>query len=590
MNYDYYYEGAPYKIPRNDFHPYFDGLIDLPKSFYRSVVFHPTQDRVLPGILSNAYTFEGDLKPLFTSSKCRFWVCSISADRMLTDCPDDARSVVMWNLTDGSEMNRFKWNVDIMSFAWSRDRRLLAISDVSRGIGVLDITVLDGVKTLLRTTLLEVYGMIKFSPDSPCFYCLAFTSAECNVYCFTVDLRRVCNFSYHSRELESCSEIGYLLGDPFCLPSERDNLPWTPQLALVLNKQSLLRVSSGSHIIEILYVDKLTNNSPEDSNAVVEKVAFSLNGDTLYVVTKKSFGTLLAWDISNAKLIAEKSDFQFNSLFRNLNVVRAGVLLQTSAGTLELWNFKLSECIRCWSDLGVIRAVIRLTEERVACEVVNTWKVENAWKVKSACEEESKVIILDTTMEGIVSSVTFRGIFIACNSKCHVITAYDKEFQMQHGNLVLWKMLQPFRACGFFQCNTFSPSEQYCVLAGMTGTEAALYVLYADSGKTFRKSCSCGDLVPRYLDCKFVTDEECVTSVNDGSAGCLRLFNVKSGDMLSAIATQDEVHSLAAYPPKYLIAVDLNDSFKVLQVKLPGDKHKKSKRSVVMVSCDAVHF
>lgn len=59
--------------------------------------------------------------------------------------------------------------------------------------------------------------------------------------------------------------------------------------------------------------------------------------------------TLLAWDISSAKLIAEKSDFESGGRFleRNLVTVKAGVLVQTSAGTLELWNSKLSECIRC---------------------------------------------------------------------------------------------------------------------------------------------------------------------------------------------------------------------------------------------------
>ena len=95
------------------------------KSVYRSVMFHPTQDRVLPGILSHAYSFHGELRPLFLSSKCHFSVCSISADKtkMLTDCTSDAKSIIMWSLTDGSEINRFAWNDDIVSFA------LLAMAD-----------------------------------------------------------------------------------------------------------------------------------------------------------------------------------------------------------------------------------------------------------------------------------------------------------------------------------------------------------------------------------------------------------------------------------------------------------------------------
>ena len=52
-----------------------------------SVVFHPEENIVLPGVLSHAYTFDGDLKPLFPASLCNFTVCrSISRDRttMLT--------------------------------------------------------------------------------------------------------------------------------------------------------------------------------------------------------------------------------------------------------------------------------------------------------------------------------------------------------------------------------------------------------------------------------------------------------------------------------------------------------------------------
>ena len=41
-------------------------------SFFRSVVFHPTKECILPGILSEAYTMDGDLKPLFPGCNCRF--------------------------------------------------------------------------------------------------------------------------------------------------------------------------------------------------------------------------------------------------------------------------------------------------------------------------------------------------------------------------------------------------------------------------------------------------------------------------------------------------------------------------------------
>ena len=86
------------------------------------------------------------------------------------------------------------------------------------------------------------------------------------------------------------------------------------------------------------------------------------------------------------------------------------------------------------------------------------------------------------------------------------------------------------------------------------------------------------------LDCKFVSDEECITCFTNLSSGhFLQLFNVKSGDLLSEIARESCVYSLAACPRERLVAFGFMDSkvnFKVLQVKLPGDKQsRKSKRS-----------
>ena len=63
-------------------------------SLYCSVVFHPTKDVILPGTLSKCYTFNGDQKSLFPSSKCCFRVCSISGDEIFTDCLDDAKCLI----------------------------------------------------------------------------------------------------------------------------------------------------------------------------------------------------------------------------------------------------------------------------------------------------------------------------------------------------------------------------------------------------------------------------------------------------------------------------------------------------------------
>ena len=97
---------------------------------------------------------------------------------MLTDWPDDAKSIVMWSLTDGSEITHFAHKIDILSFAWSRDERLLAISGSFGCICLVDV--LDDFKTLARTTTSKECGLIKFSPAfSPAYFKLNFVILDC---------------------------------------------------------------------------------------------------------------------------------------------------------------------------------------------------------------------------------------------------------------------------------------------------------------------------------------------------------------------------------------------------------------------------
>ena len=554
---------ALYRAPKNFFN-----FHDPPLSFYRSVVFHPTEDLVLPGILSHAYTFDGDLRPLFLSSKCCFSVCSISADKtkMLTKCPNDAKSVIMWSLTDGSEINRFTWSAEIVSFAWSHDGRLLAISDLSRSIGLLDV--MDDYRTLAAITISEVCGIIKFSPECRCLYGLVVNSKRWTLFPFHVNMDNDGTFtlavlphqmSYHPWEFESCSETGFLLGDPFWLPFEDYLSLQSPGLAFILNKQSVLRVTPGSEIIEMLQLDKLMNDSARVPTTSVTKVVLSLNGDTLFVITI-TFGSqasLMAWDISSGMFKPGKRVFEDTGGFHDYNLVavREGVLLQTSHDTLELWNFELSECIRSWTVLGYITKVIPISEERVACD--------GKWNV----------IIVDTTREGILSTVPIHGCFIACNSKCHVITADVTELQMQCGEVVFWRIFNPFSNDFLPRVATFSPTEQYCVLG--ESYSKGFYVLDVVLGNILRiQPHSHEPSVSIAFDYKFVSDE-CVVCITDEIARhILELFNVKSGDLLSEIALERSVYSLAACPRERLIGfTDSKGNFKVLRVKLPGDKH-----------------
>ena len=146
-------------------------------SCYRSVVFHPEENIVLPGVLSHAYTFDGDLEALFPQSLCRFTVCSISGDKttMLTDCPDDTKCIIMWSLKNGTEITRTTRNDNVLSFAWSPDERLMAISHSTGLICFVDVR--DGFRTVLEGYFKnhQAVGMIMFSPDCRSLFCFRVT-------------------------------------------------------------------------------------------------------------------------------------------------------------------------------------------------------------------------------------------------------------------------------------------------------------------------------------------------------------------------------------------------------------------------------
>ena len=435
----------------------------------------------------------------------------------------------------------------------------------------------------------KVCGMIRFSPDCRCLYSLVFNKVQCKLFRFDVNMENDGTFSlaaltdqvsYQPREIESCSETGFLLGDPFCLPSESRR----PRLAFLLSKQSVLRASSCGLFVEMLCLDKLT---VPVSSMHVEKVAFSVNADTVYVVPETrddNQATLMAWDIPN-NLEAQKRHFK---RILKLVAVREGVLLQTSHDTLELWNFDLSECIRSWTDLGDIKKVIPISEERVACTEENWFRFEEPGL------HLTTITILDTTGKNTVTRITSDWHFVACNSKCHVITSDDVEkLQMECGNDVLWKTSMPHHFSSV-EFKAFSPTEECCVIAGidhvylLDDTVAqfeTIYLLDAVSGETLHMLCQ-----TTYSDWTFVSEEECVANCYDESSSyLLRLFNIKSGDLLSEIAVESRVYSLAARRRDLLMVMGLSDSkvvIKVFQVKLPRDRDSgESKRSGDIKKC-----
>ena len=292
-------------------------------------------------------------------------------------------------------------------------------------------------------------------------------------------------------------------------------------------------------------------------------VHFSVDGDSLYTVegTRIQRINLVAGDVLSKRI--RKKEYMIFAQSLSVVPVKRGVLFRTVSGSLELWNSDLSVCMKRWTEFPV-DDVVPLSEERVVLETRNNF--DDRWEVT----------ILDTTSEQIVSKIgNFEGEFLACNNKWEVLTTTDcNSLQLWRENRVLWETSIKFHPFSLPSA-IFSPTEENVVTYGILGS----YVLDAVSGKVIRQLENMD-----VDDIKFISNEDCVVGLNDLRALCLRLYNVKTGDLLSEIVEERLFVSLAVCPRKRLVAIGFRhskDHFEIIQAKLPGDKEKTNiERSV----------
>ena len=301
----------------------------------------------------------------------------------------------------------------------------------------------------------------------------------------------------------------------------------------------------------------------DDPSSIRFDVHFSVDGDSLYTVegTRIQRINLVAGDVLSKRI--RKKEYMVLEQSLSVVPVKRGVLFRTVSGSLELWNPELSVCMKRWTEFPV-DDVVPLSEERVAL------------KTRSNFDDRWEVTILDTTSEQIVSKIAnFEGEFLACNNKWEVLAATDGEsLQLWRENRVLWETSSKFNVFGLPSA-IFSPTEENVVTYGRAGS----YVLDAVSGKVIRQL--------EYMDVddiKFISNEDCIVGLNYQRGLFFRLYNVKSGDLLSEIVDGRLFGSLAVCPRKRLVAISFilsKNHFEIIRAKLPGDKEKTNiERSV----------
>ena len=575
-------------------------------SCYRSVVFHPTEPIVLPGILSHAYSFEGNLQPLFPRSNCRFSVCSVHGDesKIITDCPGDAKCLVMWNLKNGEEITRTIRNEDVLSFAWSPDGTLLAISHFSGLVCLVDaLNCLD--TTLAEVATKQPCGMIKFTPDIQFLFCLSrpilpskdkrnnlrtlsFPLNVSKLPCGTFSLNVLDNdFGRNPWNYQSPSNGGFLMGDPmfYRISSHVHSFLEFFRFAFVLNRQSVLRVLPGNRKITMLKHEdytRVTWRSPFFSS--IRRIAFALDGKTIYRTTAGDKGLqVVSLDVSSGDRKAEKVISTRDVL---LVPVPEGVLLkQREPGAdVQLWNFELSQIVRSWPNLSEVRDIVPFSDQCVVCVGRNF-----------------EVSILDTSNGNIVKTIPLchegfqytsymlQGNSVVCNSKYQLLSTTRSSVQLSDGKNIIWK--RKLKCSNFLHhgrlSGMFSPTEEFVLVSSRNSQEEVL-VLEASSGKHLRTLCT----VDSILDCAFVSKTECViVCKNTSGSYCLQLFKVRTGDFLTVLDV-DFVPSrcLASCPQKGLIAIGLEDTdcmcavIQVKQLRDKGNREAKGEQCVFSLS------
>ena len=552
-------------LPKRDvFRSVFDPCphLNQPNSIlspYRSVVFHPSKDVILPGILSKCYAFNGDQKSLFPSSECFFRVCSICGDEIFTDCLDDAKCLIAWSLNDGREVTRVKRNENILSFGMSRDGKLLAISHSSGCVCLVDRE--NGFTTLAEAALESMSGLMRFTADSRFLYCGCPVTSPIILCQLAVGVDAQRNFSldvtdFSLKRLESeCHGVGgFLFGDR--LSSE---LGFASDF--VLNGQALLRNWYFSPVIEMIYRDKVTE-SPGREYIAVRSLAFSSTGETIYMVSSAdSRNRIMAWEVSNWKLKAEKelSIGCFDKASNVLAVLRGGVLIATFR-TLELWNFDLSYCLRQWSL--VARSIFAISDDQVLCTTF----------------PNAEEVIVDTSTGNIVPTCAVSSDkLIACHRNLRLFANTDSgqtvciKLQQLGESAPRWKLSLPHSHFSYV-LGCFSPKGQFIFVGSLMFS----YVLDVVSGNVRFKLCD-HDYIN---DLKFISDEEFVILGDHfRNVGRLQLFSAWSGHLLSILHVNcDHPYLLATCPGKGLIALcsARKSDLKVIKVKVSEGRRNVS--------------
>ena len=522
-------------------------------SFYRSVAFHPDGKHILPGNLSTVYTIDGKQKELFSTSECKFSVCILLGDnaKILTDCPNDSKRLVIWSLDTGKEMSRITTYEDIVCFQCSPDKNLLAVSHSMGLLRLFDLqdepTELDAIRTK------SPWGFMTFSVESDALVGLSEFNGRyfrCEIITNKYSRKSLSYFSPQSIFDLKGAVRPFLEGDATgSLTSALSTVIPFGKIGLLLKLESgeraLLSSPSLRHVSLINLAKIQSAEKKEDTN--VEDVAFSTNGENVYVVSG-SPATVTVWEYSSWNKKTENCVGGHSIL-----PVKDGVIVVKDR--VEFWDFELTECKRRWNRLRAIE-LLPISEEEVAC-----WTKAGTAFVLSISDGRSEFIGNEEGRKILAINKKFQKITCKRRGKLDVQKKYV--VNLSEASLSSPRKIRSFEGCP--PAGLFSPKGNFVVL----WTSDIVEIYNAISGELNHKLLEKGDIVA----VKFITNQALIVSSREDVGNFLRMFDVISGEQLTALYIEERPNCLGVCLNSLHVAVGLYGSdVRLIQVHLPRSR------------------
>ena len=371
-----------------------------------------------------------------------------------------------------------------------------------------------------------------------------------------------------------------------------------------LSDNSILASSPSFNYVAL--VDVSHRDFSSESSAINE-VMLSPERDTLYsICSDNSSSKVTVSRLSNQEILPPKKSLEFPSPF--LLPVKEGVVLSMGNGVLELWNFKLTRLIRPLPKLKGYERLSLITNELIACHRYLTEKkltsenplsevdifnvdifnvdIFNVDIFNVASEEliysgKTKVFY-DARIEFVHCNV--RGEFLVCSCEETVdgllaIEELTLWLRKKNSHKNLWeRKSKKYHGESFSPRLILSPKEEFVVTWDSLYAGYGLHILDARCGETRHNLLKNRDDI---VDCKFSCNDEsllCCTTDN-----FLRLFQIRTGDLLCILDIEERPFSLGASARGDLVAVGLSSGrLKFIHVELP--RRKESDRKGIKVT------